>query len=87
MPCLYGWKGFRILASGSVVFCCECVETEIGNIYEQSIYDIWHSKVYNNLRRKAFFQGCIDWQKGNINCAYVPQNKILRSVLGDIFLK
>jgi MoaA/NifB/PqqE/SkfB family radical SAM enzyme len=71
-PCFHGWTGVRILADGSIVFCCECVETAAGNITTTSFRDIWLSDTYARLRQTAVHSGCIDHRKGNINCAYGP---------------
>ncbi|MDP8216561.1 MAG: radical SAM protein [Candidatus Kaelpia imicola] len=45
-------KMIHILSNGDVVLCCMDWKREalLGNIEKDSLYDIWHSKKYNNLR-------------------------------------
>ena len=81
MPCLHGWTGVRILANRDVVFCCECVEKPIGNIGEKKFSAIWFSEPYSKLRGKALQEGCIDWQKGKINCSYGSRNSFIKQAL------
>jgi MoaA/NifB/PqqE/SkfB family radical SAM enzyme len=80
-PCIHGWIDARILASGDVVFCCECVEQPIGNIHEESFREIWFSEGYALFRKKAFKYGCIDWNKGRINCVRAQDGKALKYIL------
>ena len=57
VPCLVHWMRFNIACDGRVVVCFnelfkKIVSEEIilGNIYEETIYDIWHSNLYNKIR-------------------------------------
>lgn len=47
-------RWFHILFNGDVVLCCEDYRREIvlGNIRNQSIYEIWHSSEYETVRAK-----------------------------------
>lgn len=44
---------FHILYNGDVVLCCMDWQREIvlGNVYKDSIYDIWHGEKYRKARR------------------------------------
>jgi hypothetical protein len=68
-----------MIKTGKRVFCCECVEREIGNIHAAPLRDIWLSKDYAVLRQKAFYNECLDWQKGAINCSLKPRGLVKRA--------
>ena len=53
-PCLVGWTYAVILESGYVMPCCYC-NTPMGNIYEQSLEEIWHGEMYSAFRRRMRF--------------------------------
>lgn len=52
-PCEYLWNEMRITWEGDVVLCCWDYESTIklGNVNDSSLYDIWHNKKYNDLRK------------------------------------
>ncbi len=45
-----------ILSNGDVVACCMDWKKEevLGNVYKNSLYDIWHLDGYNNFRAKLY---------------------------------
>ncbi len=52
-PCYVGWMFLRILADGEVNSCLKAHRVPIGNIYEQSIRDIWNNDKQKLFRQKA----------------------------------
>jgi len=50
--CHWPWDVMVILQDGSVTACCMDFDGKIilGNVNEQSIYDIWHSEKYRKIR-------------------------------------
>jgi len=51
--CDYLWKSMVILIDGRVSLCCldyDGVYT-LGNVYDESIYDIWHGEKYKLYRK------------------------------------
>ena len=73
--CTKPWGDMAIYSDGSVGPCCNLVgrKTPIGNINDNSIYEIWNGEVMNNIR-EGFKNNspndtckiCIDSQKVNI---------------------
>jgi MoaA/NifB/PqqE/SkfB family radical SAM enzyme len=53
-PCYAGWMFLRILATGDVNPCLKAHRIPVGNIYEQSIQEIWGSEKQKEFRAKAF---------------------------------
>ena len=51
--CPYPWTSFNVTWDGNVVACCRDTEgkTILGNVFEQSIMDIWKGEKYNKLRK------------------------------------
>lgn len=56
--CPYPWVLFNIAWNGDVVACCRDTEgrTILGNIFEESIIDIWRGQPYRKMR-KALVDG------------------------------
>lgn len=50
--CSAPFNRFHILVNGDVSFCCEDWKPEVimGNIFKDSIYSIWHGKMYQKIR-------------------------------------
>ena len=46
------FETFTILSNGDVVLCCYDLKGELvlGNIYRESVFDIWNSEEYSNIR-------------------------------------
>jgi len=53
IPCYVGWLSSRILSDGSVIPCCGCYSPALGNIYNNSFYEIWYSKEYQKFRQQS----------------------------------
>jgi len=51
--CTQSWMTFFITIDGDVTPCCNDVDCElkIGNIKEDSIYDLWHNEEINRIRK------------------------------------
>ncbi len=51
--CEYPWTSLTVMADGSVVPCTQDYDCEMaqGNIYDQSLEEIWNGENYQNLRR------------------------------------
>ena len=51
IPCYAGWTFIRILADGNVNSCLKSVRIPVGNIYKNTIKEIWHNKKQKEFRR------------------------------------
>ncbi len=60
-PCYAGWTFLRILGDGNVNSCLKSVRIPIGNIYEDSIKNIWMNK-----KQKEFRKHTIDYNTDNL---------------------
>lgn len=71
-PCISPWNSFVILTDGRVVLCCNDYSGQyvLGNVNTNSIYDIWHGKLFSDIREKhqrlgrasmPICKGCIVW--------------------------
>lgn len=51
--CPYPWTMFAVTWDGNVVACCRDTEakTVLGNVFNQSIYEIWHGSKYIEMRK------------------------------------
>jgi MoaA/NifB/PqqE/SkfB family radical SAM enzyme len=48
--CLIGWHSMLVRSTGLVAPCCLLQGEELGNIYRQSVRDVWHGEPYNRFR-------------------------------------
>lgn len=48
--CLIGWHSMLIRTTGTVAPCCILQGKELGNVYRQSVRDVWHGEAYNRFR-------------------------------------
>ena len=48
--CLIGWHSMVIRTTGTVAPCCILQGKELGNIYQQSVRDVWHGEAYTRFR-------------------------------------
>jgi MoaA/NifB/PqqE/SkfB family radical SAM enzyme len=48
--CLIGWHSMLVRSTGLVAPCCLLQGEELGNIYRQSVHDVWHGEAYNRFR-------------------------------------
>jgi len=53
VPCYIGWMFCRLLPDGSVSPCCRGVNKPMGNLFQNSFDEIWHSPAYREFRHKA----------------------------------
>lgn len=51
--CPYPWTTLCVASNGDIVACCRDLrhQTTLGNVFEQSLQDIWHGKGYQLLRK------------------------------------
>lgn len=49
-PCLIGWHSLLIRVSGVVAPCCILQASPLGNIYKQSLHDLWYGEDYSRFR-------------------------------------
>lgn len=50
--CLIGWHSMLIRTTGTVAPCCILQGKELGNVYKQSVKDVWHGEAYKDFRRE-----------------------------------
>jgi MoaA/NifB/PqqE/SkfB family radical SAM enzyme len=50
--CVIGWYSLVIRTSGAVAPCCILQGQELGNIYTQSLKDVWYGPAFSQLRRE-----------------------------------
>ena len=48
--CLIGWHSMLVRPTGLVAPCCLIQGAELGNVYRQSIREIWYGEPYNRFR-------------------------------------
>ena len=48
--CLIGWHSMVIRTTGVVAPCCILQGKELGNVYHQSVREVWHGEAYNRFR-------------------------------------
>jgi len=48
--CLIGWHSMVIRTTGTVAPCCILQGKELGNVYRQSVRDVWHGEPYTRFR-------------------------------------
>ena len=53
IPCYVGWMFARLLPDGSVSPCCRGVNKPLGNLFQNSFAEIWHSPAYCEFRYNA----------------------------------
>lgn len=79
-PCLISWFHLRILTSGDVVPCCRS-SYPLGNIVEQSFFEIWDGPAINEFRRRAAAPDGHDWLKAQgtdcHDCPYIVEMRKL----------
>lgn len=51
-PCPYPWHFLNVSWNGDVSICCTDYDNAVlvGNITDQTLYDVWHSREYSRLR-------------------------------------
>lgn len=48
--CMIGWHSMLIRTTGAVAPCCILQGKELGNVYRQSVREVWHGEAYNRFR-------------------------------------
>ena len=48
--CLIGWHSMVIRTTGAVAPCCILQGKELGNVYRQSVGEVWHGEAYARFR-------------------------------------
>ena len=48
--CLIGWHSMVVRTTGAVAPCCILQGKELGNVYRQSVRDVWHGAAYDRFR-------------------------------------
>jgi MoaA/NifB/PqqE/SkfB family radical SAM enzyme len=48
--CLIGWHSMVIRTTGVVAPCCILQGKELGNVYHQTVREVWHGEAYNRFR-------------------------------------
>jgi len=76
IPCYIGWLFARIMADGQVAPCCRGVCIPMGNINTRSFREIWHSKKYNDFRRRSLAGNKSDPPFSQIGCEKVCDNHV-----------
>ncbi len=51
-PCIIGWHSLVIRTTGMVAPCCILQASPLGNVFEQSLRDVWHGQPYAKFRRE-----------------------------------
>ncbi|WP_411682045.1 radical SAM/SPASM domain-containing protein [Clostridium thailandense] len=71
-PCVYPWERIMLTAKGNLSYCPNCWDggAKITDYKNTSIYNVWHSEFYENLRKSnisadlrdfSFCNQCGDW--------------------------
>ncbi len=48
--CLIGWHSMVVRTTGAVAPCCILQGKELGNVYRQTVREVWHGEAYNRFR-------------------------------------
>jgi MoaA/NifB/PqqE/SkfB family radical SAM enzyme len=51
-PCVIGWHSLVIRTTGMVAPCCILQASPLGNIFQQSLRDVWYGEPYAKFRRE-----------------------------------
>jgi MoaA/NifB/PqqE/SkfB family radical SAM enzyme len=51
-PCLIGWHSMLVRSSGLIAPCCILQGTKLGDIFKQSVADVWYGEEYGRFRRE-----------------------------------
>ncbi len=62
--CLIGWHSMLVRPTGLVAPCCLIQGAELGNVYRQSVREIWHGEPYNRFRAELsrIMRDQMDWR-------------------------
>lgn len=85
--CTEAFDTVQILSDGTVRPCCWCID-DVGNLYSDSLENIWDNEKFNQLRKdikenKQFNKLCVNEEKNFVSpCIYV-QNSINKKDNGN----
>ena len=48
--CLIGWHSMLVRTTGTVAPCCILQGKELGNVYRQTVREVWHGEAYGRFR-------------------------------------
>lgn len=51
-PCIIGWHSMVIRTTGVVAPCCILQASPLGNVFQQSVRDVWYGEPYARFRRE-----------------------------------
>jgi MoaA/NifB/PqqE/SkfB family radical SAM enzyme len=51
-PCLIGWHSLVVRTTGLVAPCCILQASPLGNLFKQSVCDVWYGEEYARFRRE-----------------------------------
>jgi MoaA/NifB/PqqE/SkfB family radical SAM enzyme len=62
--CLIGWHSMLVRSTGLVAPCCLLQGSELGNVYRQSVREVWHGEGYNRFRGELsrILRQRVDWR-------------------------
>jgi MoaA/NifB/PqqE/SkfB family radical SAM enzyme len=62
--CLIGWHSMLVRSTGMVAPCCLLQGSELGNVYKQSVREVWHGEAYNRFRGELsrILRQRLDWR-------------------------
>jgi MoaA/NifB/PqqE/SkfB family radical SAM enzyme len=52
IPCIIGWYSMVVRTSGEVGGCCILQGKPLGNVYRDSLRDVWHGEAYDSFRQE-----------------------------------
>jgi MoaA/NifB/PqqE/SkfB family radical SAM enzyme len=61
--CIIGWYSMVVRSTGEVAPCCILQAKSAGNIFRQSLDDVWHSEAYDGFREElsSIVRGGAEW--------------------------
>ncbi len=62
--CLIGWHSMLVRSTGLVAPCCLLQGSELGNVYRQSVRDVWYGEPYQRFRRELarIMRSQMEWE-------------------------
>ena len=63
-PCIIGWHSMLVRTSGMVAPCCILQGAPLGNVYKQSLRDVWYGEGYAKFRNELarIMKAGDDWE-------------------------
>ena len=62
--CLIGWHSMVVRSTGAVAPCCILQGKEMGNVYRQTVREVWHGEAYDRFRGELsrILRERLDWR-------------------------